>query len=72
MTTPLERTRAVIQTRALLVQIGQDLSLPEAIRQEAYRLLRHYPSREEILLAGKLEEGADEGMLFMPLFSSEE
>lgn len=72
MTTPLERTRAVIQARAFLVEIGQDLSLPEVIRQEAHRLLRHYPSREEILLAGKLEESADEGALFMPLFCSED
>ncbi|MGM0785973.1 MAG: BPSL0761 family protein [Pseudomonadota bacterium] len=70
MTTPDERTHAVIQARAFLIEIGQDLSLPEAIRSEARRLLRHYPSREEMLLAGKLEESADEGTLHLPVFSS--
>lgn len=70
MTTPFERTRAVIQAHAFLIEITQDLSLPEAIRQEAWRLLRHYPSQEEMLLAGKLEERAGEGTLLSPLFSS--
>ncbi|WP_309485738.1 BPSL0761 family protein [Halomonas sp. DQ26W] len=50
--------------------LHRDLSLPEAIRQEAWRLLRHYPSQEEILMAGKLEESAGEGTLLLPVFSS--
>lgn len=70
MTTPYERTRAVIQARAFLIEIGQDLSISEAIRKEACRLLRHYPSQEEVLLAGKLEESANERTLLLPVFSS--
>lgn len=70
MTTPNERTRAVIQTQAFLLDIHQDPSLPEAIRQEAKRLLRHYPSRGEMQRAGELEEHASEGTLFSPLLCS--
>ena len=70
MTTPAERTRTVIQARAFLIDIGQDLSLPESLRNEARRLLRHYPTQEEMWMAGQLEESADEGTLLPPVFSS--
>lgn len=51
MTMPSERTRAIIQTREFLVELSRDNSLPEAVRTEAHRLLRHYPSADEVLLA---------------------
>lgn len=64
MTTPHERTRAVIETRAFLEEL-QDTSmhaeLPEAIRLEARRLLRHYPSNSDMRLVG----------LILPLHFSE-
>ena len=44
MTMPSERTRAIIQTREFLVDLSRDKTLPEAVRTEARRLLRHYPS----------------------------
>ena len=56
MTMPGERTRAIIHTREFLVSLSRDQALPEAERNEARRLLRHYPTAEEVLLAGKLEE----------------
>lgn len=56
MTMPSERTRALIQTRNLLVELAQDSALAEPIRRQARQLLRHYPNSNEILRAGKLEE----------------
>ncbi|WP_316249781.1 BPSL0761 family protein [Pseudomonas sp. N40(2020)] len=53
---PSERTRALIQTRNLLVELAQDSALSEPIRRQARQLLRHYPNSNEILRAGKLEE----------------
>lgn len=56
MTMPKERTRTIIQTREFLISLSRDQALPEATRNEANRLLRHYPSEKEVLLAGKIEE----------------
>lgn len=56
MTVPSERTRALIQTRDLLVELAQDPGLSESIRRQARQLLRHYPHANEILRAGQLEE----------------
>lgn len=44
MTMPSERTRSIIQTREFLVDLSRDKTLPEAVRTEARRLLRHYPT----------------------------
>jgi hypothetical protein len=70
MTMPSERTRAVIHAREFLKELCQDVSLPEPIRWKARQLLRHYPSRREMLLAGQVEEHLTEGTLFQPTFSS--
>ena len=70
MTMPSERTRAVIHAREFLQELSQDVSLPEHIRRQARHLLRHYPSRREMLLAGQVEERLTEGTLFQPTFSS--
>jgi len=43
---------------------------PESIRWQARQLLRHYPTRKEMLLAGQVEEKLAEGTLFQPTFSS--
>lgn len=56
MTMRNERTRSIIQTRDFLVYLSRDQGLPESVRNEARRLLRHYPTSSEVLLAGKLEE----------------
>lgn len=62
MTMPSERTRSIIQTREFLVDLSRDKSLPEAVRTEALRLLRHYPAADEVLLAGKMEEQRGDGL----------
>ena len=54
MTMPHERTRATLQTRAFLVQLAALASASDVtalIRQEARRLLRHYPSAMDLQLA---------------------
>jgi uncharacterized protein (UPF0147 family) len=56
MTMPNERTRSIIQTREFLMSLSRDKSLPESVRNEAHRLMRHYPTEKEVLLAGKVEE----------------
>jgi hypothetical protein len=48
MTTPTERTRNLVQAGALLKEIRADGSLPALLRNEADRLLRHYPTTVEI------------------------
>ncbi|MDP9691324.1 UNVERIFIED_ORG: hypothetical protein J2W82_005015 [Pseudomonas mohnii] len=62
MTMPHERTRSIIQARDFLVALSRDQALPESIRNEARRLLRHYPTSNEILLAGKVEEQMNNGL----------
>ena len=56
MTLPCERTRSVIQAREFLIELSRNTDLPEAIRSQAKQLLRHYPSRLEMLGVGQLEE----------------
>lgn len=56
MTMPKERTRAVIQTHDFLVELSRDKSLTEKIRRDAKFLLRHYPSKADMVLAARLEE----------------
>ncbi len=45
MTTPLERTRSVIQTKDFLMELIMDLDLPKKVREEAKCLLRHFPDK---------------------------
>lgn len=48
MTTPAERTRNLIQAGAFLRELSANPALPVAIRTEAYRLLRHFPSVSDV------------------------
>jgi len=52
---PDERTRSLLQAGAFLVELSRDPSLPCAIRKEASRLLRHYPTVSIIRLLASLE-----------------
>lgn len=70
MTTPYERTRSVIQARAFLMKLRGDEALPEAVRNEAHRLLRHYPSSSDVLRAGR-QELSESRLIIEPVFSSE-
>jgi hypothetical protein len=71
MTMPHERTRTVVQTGEFLAELAQDQALPYRVRQNAKFLLRHYPSRFVVLLAGRLEEeGGSILEIAGPIFSS--
>ncbi|WP_082536640.1 MULTISPECIES: BPSL0761 family protein [unclassified Roseateles] len=51
MTTPDERTRALLQTREFLLQLvasDQIPSVSEEVRRQARHLLRHYPGPMEL------------------------
>lgn len=54
VTMPDERTRAILQTKDFLVELlsaEQTPGVPETVRREARRLLRHFPGLMEIHLA---------------------
>ncbi len=70
MTTPSERTRAIIQTHKFLAELSQSRHLPEGVRVEAKRLLRHYPSKREMLEAARVEQHLAEGTIFQPMFTT--
>lgn len=58
MTTPGERRRTLVQAGAFLKELRGNHSLPEAVRQEAHRLLRHYASLREIEHLDRVTQGA--------------
>ena len=48
MTLPTERTNAVLRTEKFLMDLRDPKKyprVPKAVREEAQRLLRHYPSK---------------------------
>jgi hypothetical protein len=62
MTTPDERTKALLLAGELLAKLASSVKtpdVPEAIREQAQHILRHYPSRSDIrYLAEDAERGA--------------
>ena len=58
MTTSIERTRCVLQVGEFLKEIHRNRELPEKVRMDAKFLLRHYPSKSDLILAGRIEEQA--------------
>lgn len=53
MTTPIERSRNLVQTGALLKEIRANELLPASLRDEAARLLRHYPTVAELQMLAR-------------------
>jgi hypothetical protein len=70
MTMPYERSRAIVQTHEFLEQLSQDSSQSEEIRRVAINLLRHYPSKDEVLLQGRIQEGLEDKFGYPPFLSS--
>ncbi|PTU01166.1 hypothetical protein DBR45_18945 [Pseudomonas sp. HMWF031] len=72
MTMPTERSRAVVQTREFLIELAQNSSLPDQVRRDAQFLLRHFPTRDDVVLAGRIEEHCETLPLGIlgPVFSS--
>lgn len=56
MTLPDERTRNVLQAGAFLKQLEASKAVPKEVRQEAHRLLRHYPTVSDIEAIAQHEE----------------
>ena len=48
MTTPSERTRALVWAGAFLVELATDKSVPIAIRRTAVVIARHFPTTLDI------------------------
>lgn len=48
VTMPVERTRNLIQAGAFLRELSANKSVPKSVREEAYRLLRHFPSLSDV------------------------
>jgi hypothetical protein len=54
MTTPDERTRAVLKTREFLTALASPArtpGVPDAVRQRAETLLRYYPEAADMAIA---------------------
>ena len=65
MTVPVERTNAVINTEMFLRDLLNPKvtpRVPKAIREQAYRLLRHYPSQYDMGTIADREDGKEEFM----------
>jgi len=56
MTMPEERTRNVLQAGAFLKELAASKGVPKQVREEAYRLLRHYPTLSDIEAIAQHEE----------------
>lgn len=51
MTLPIERTNAVLRTERFLIDLMDPKKyprVPKAVRQEAGRLLKHYPTKYDM------------------------
>lgn len=56
MTMPDERTRNLLQAGAFLRELEADTELPDRVRWEAHRLLRHYPTLGNVKLLAEIEQ----------------
>ncbi|ATH79912.1 MULTISPECIES: BPSL0761 family protein [Pseudomonadaceae] len=72
MTMPSERSRSVVQTREFLVELSRNKELPESVRDQARFLLRHFPKKDDVVLAGRIEEQSETLPIGVmgPVFSS--
>ncbi|WP_447754587.1 BPSL0761 family protein [Pseudomonas nicosulfuronedens] len=64
MTTPSERSRAVLQARELLAALANNPELDESVRESAQGVLRHFPTPSEMHQAGLIEESSRFGAIF--------
>jgi hypothetical protein len=72
MTMPFERTRSVAQAHNFLTELAYDSEVPERVRRNAQFLLRHFPTKNDVLRAGLIEEQARKLGIgsISPVFSS--
>lgn len=48
MTTPHERSRALVWAGGFLIELARDKSLPLSVRQQAVKIARHFPTIEQV------------------------
>lgn len=48
MTTPVERTRALLWAGSFLIELERDKNLPLSIRRQAVVIARHFPTMEDL------------------------
>lgn len=63
MTLPIERTNAVLRTEKFLIDLRDPKKyprVPKAVREEASRLLKHYPSQYNMTYIKESFEPLDE------------
>ena len=58
MTMPDERTRTLVQVGALLKELTCDDRVPDELRKDAERLLRHYPTVNQIRTMALIDQHA--------------
>ncbi|MOA62163.1 hypothetical protein D3C78_1875000 [compost metagenome] len=46
----------MIQTESFLIELSRNMDLPDELRLEAKRLLRHYPSADQVMRVGGIEQ----------------
>lgn len=70
---PIERTLSIIATRRFLYDLSLTEDVPENLRLQAARLLRHYPSGIEVTNLGRREVKAAETFTWWsPMFAAED
>jgi hypothetical protein len=48
VTTPVERTRALLWAGAFLIEVARDKKLPLRLRRQAVVIARHFPTVEDV------------------------
>jgi hypothetical protein len=74
MTVPVERTNAVINTEKFLYDLldpKKTPRVPEDVRAQARRLLRHYPSEFEMNVIAEREDRSEVRALHMKIFGKD-
>ncbi|MBX9754359.1 MAG: hypothetical protein K2X80_06365 [Pseudomonadaceae bacterium] len=73
MSMPIERTLSIIATRRFLYDLSLTEDVPENLRLQATRLLRHYPSGVEVTNLGRREAKVAETFTWWsPMFAAED
>ncbi len=71
MTVPVERTNAVINTEKFLYDLLDSKKtprVPKSIREQASRLLRHYPCEYHMNTIAEREDAMDQNKISLKVF----
>jgi hypothetical protein len=58
VTTPVERTRALLWAGGFLIELARDRNLPIGVRRQAVAIARHFPTVEDISTMALEEQAA--------------